>query len=293
MAGLVEEIQTKVLDRTVTAVELLRMVKLAATKLSLDATSDWVDYELKGYPNEVTVPDYREATGEIKVHNPYLGPQSVGGDPEFLRKLGKRTVRAPMSEVIALTGDGAGQLLSKLPMEVINAINKSNGSPHMDYYVHLPVAFFINMQEQVRNLILEWATNLELQGIIGEGISFTVEEKKRAANAGTIINIGTVSGHLHHGDVTGDQNRASVNSTDYSVNSITTENIFTQLTQAIDSSVSNQNDREAMLAIIREMEKSKGTADYVPWFQKLVGYLADYATVLGPFLPTLGGFAGG
>jgi hypothetical protein len=45
--------------------------------------------------------------------------------------------------------------------------------------------------DAVRNRILDWTLNLEAEGILGEGMTFTPQEKDRAA-AMTSINIGSV-----------------------------------------------------------------------------------------------------
>lgn len=292
MAGLVEEIQAKVLDNTVATTELLRMVKLAAVKLQLNDAIEWVDHELKGYPNQASVPPYRRSMGEVKAHNPYHGPQPVGGDPGMLDKIARQIVQEPITKIEALIGDGSGTLLQKLPTELINTINKANRMPHMDYYVHIPVAFFIDIQQQVRNLILDWATELEKLGILGEGISFSMEEKKLAAEAAPSITINGNVGSFHSGDVNGHQNRTTVASTDNSTNSLEISDTFDQLIQAVDSNIGNENDRETILELVRAMQAAQGTPEYKPLFQQWVGYLADYATVLGPFLPALSNLAG-
>src|SRR5271166_6150518 len=49
MASIIEQIQHDALDRSVRASDLLRRVKLAATKLSLGTVEDWVEQELNGY----------------------------------------------------------------------------------------------------------------------------------------------------------------------------------------------------------------------------------------------------
>ena len=287
MSGLVEEIQAKVLDRNVSTTELLRMVKLAATKLHLDDTADWVDHELQGYPNDAEVPAYRQTMGQVKSYHPRVGVRSVGGDPEMLDKLSSQKIREPISQVETLAGDGTQEVVQRLPEFLIAQINKMNGGPPQDYHVHITCAIFQNITQQVRNLILDWAVTLERKGILGTGISFTVEEKQKAAAAGPSISIGVLNGSLHNGDMNDSQNRTNVNSTDNSTNTITTENVFQQLTQAIESSIGNHNDRDTILGIIRDMERTKGTAGYTAWFQKFMGHAANYVTVFSPFLPAL------
>lgn len=213
MAGLVEEIQAKVLDKSISTTELLRMVRVAATKLRLDDTADWVGHELKGYPTEVPIPDYRKTKGQVKSHHPHWGVRAVGGDPEMLDRLSSQEIREPISQIETLAGDGTQEVIARLPEWLIAQINKWNGGPRLDYHVHIGCVVFQNVSQQVRNLILDWATTLERKGILGEGISFSVEEKQKAAAAGLSISIGTLNGPLHQGDVTGNQNRWSTRST--------------------------------------------------------------------------------
>lgn len=290
MAGLVEEIQALSLDTTVSIAGLLRRVKLAATKLNLQDAIEWVDSELKGYECDDDVPDYRQVTGELKAHNPQFGVLPVHVTNDVFKDICNRRVTQSISAIENLKGDGLGTVMVKIPF-IAKHMNEANNTPGTDYYVHVPQTAFINITDQVRNLVLEWACHLEKQGIMGEGISFSAEEKAKAESVAQSITINNY-GHFHQGDTNGNQNRSVVNSTDNSSNSITTENVFDQLIQAIDSSIGNESDREDILSLVKEMQASHGTAEYKPLFQKWVGYLAEYSTVLGPFLPALGQLAG-
>lgn len=284
MAGLVEEIQAKVLDKSVSTTELLRMVKLAASKLQLNDAIEWVDHELKGYPTRENLPDYRRTAGELKAHNPLRGPIPVNGDPEMIRKISEQDINEPISKIEALCGDGTGQLMSKVNGELTNAILKGTGGIYMDLYVHMSAAVFVDIQQQVRNLILDWAVSLEQAGVRGEGMSFSMEEKKAAEAAPSIIHN---YGVIHNGDNSGNQNRTMVGSTDNSTNSLDIDSTFQNLAQAVKTGVADEAHRKDLLEIIKAMEANHGTSDYVPLFQKLVGYAADYATVLTPFIPAL------
>ncbi|MBU0824283.1 MAG: hypothetical protein KKA44_14205 [Alphaproteobacteria bacterium] len=291
MAGLVEEIQTKVLDKSVGTTELLRMVKLAAVKLKLDDTVAWVDCELKGYEGETGLPDYRKTTGELKCHNPLRGPMPVYGDAENIRKLSERNILQPISDVEELAANAGGEAWGKLPQSVIDVINASSGGPPMDYYVHIPNLVFQNISQQVRNLILDWAIEMEKAGVLGDGMKFSSEEQKKAEEAAQNVTIHNY-GHLHQGDVTGHQNRTVVGSTDQSINSLEINDTFDQLIQAVDSNIGNQNDRDAIIEIVKAMQAAQGTPEYKPLFQKWVGYVAEYTTILGPFVPALSGLIG-
>lgn len=285
MSGLVEEIQALALDSTVNIADLLRRVKLAAVKLNLQDTIEWVDSELKGYDSEDNVPDYRKVVGELKAHIPYHGVMPVHVTNDVFKEICDRSVTQSISTVENLKGDGLGTVMVKIPF-LAKPMNDANGTPGTDYYVHVAQTAFINIIDQVRSLILEWSCGLEQQGILGEGISFSVEEKQKAEQAAQSITINNY-GHFHQGDTNGNQNKSVVNSTDNSVNTITTENVFDQLIQTIDSSIGNQNDREELLGLAEAMKAAQGTEEFKPLFQKWVGYLADYATILGPFIPAL------
>ena len=201
------------------------------------------------------------------------------------------TICDSITRVESLSGDGTEEVICRVAGSFEAALNKSNNSPGTQYYVHTAQIVFKDIVEQVRNAILDWAIGLEKAGILGDGIGFTMEEKKKAAEASPSIHIENFTGNFHQGDVMGNQNRTMIDSTDNSENSLTLNTVFEQLIQAVNDSVSKSDDREALIKIIDGMEKTKGTTGYMPWFQKIVGYAADYATLLGPFLPALSQFA--
>lgn len=62
-------------------------------------------------------------------------------------------------------------------------------------------ALVAGIAEAVRNKVFEWSLDLEAKGILGEGLTFSAEEVKRAS--GTIYNIGQFTGVI--GDVAGSQ----------------------------------------------------------------------------------------
>jgi AbiTii len=67
--SIIEQIQRDALDRAVSVSDLLRRMKLAATKLGLGAVEDWVEQELNGCKGEL--PDYRIIHGRPMVQDPY------------------------------------------------------------------------------------------------------------------------------------------------------------------------------------------------------------------------------
>ena len=57
-----------------------------------------------------------------------------------------------------------------------------------NYELHFSKRAIVNIIEQVKNKILDWALLLEENGIRGENLQFSVEEKETVKNAPQIIN---------------------------------------------------------------------------------------------------------
>jgi hypothetical protein len=80
MSGLVDQLQADAMDENVSLTILLRKVKVAAVKLGLPDTLDWVASELDGYSSPI--PDYRMLVGQLQWLNPMRGWLPVGFDSE-------------------------------------------------------------------------------------------------------------------------------------------------------------------------------------------------------------------
>ena len=292
MAGLVEEIQAQAIDPTVKLSDLLRRVKLAAAKLKLQETANWVDLEMGGYLDvqDKDIPAYRVANGQLMQRIANRGTIRAFGPPKLIAALSVMALREPISsleELATANGSLAIPLDHEIASQLITAETGFGQSYHVTFGQNVPVSIL----SHVRDMVLDWACSLENQGILGEGISFSMEEKRKAEQAAQSITINNY-GHMHQGDVNGHQNRTVVSSTDNSTNSLEISDTFDQLIQAVDSSIGNENDRETILELVRAMQAAQGTPEYKTLFQQWVGYLADYATVLGPFLPALSNLAG-
>jgi AbiTii len=78
MASIIEQIQHDALDGSVRVSDLLRRVKLAATKLSLGTVEDWVEQELNGYKGR-ELPEYRIINGQPVYKSPYESQRNLLG----------------------------------------------------------------------------------------------------------------------------------------------------------------------------------------------------------------------
>ncbi|CAN5520458.1 hypothetical protein BH10PLA2_BH10PLA2_01040 [soil metagenome] len=291
MAGLVEEIQAASLDSTVSIADLLRKVTLAASKLKLADAADWVDKELNGYKgvSETDLPPYRRGHGTLMMADTFRRRQ-LDGDPLTVRACSQVFLFEPIATIEALNDGEGDRLVKSLPHEMEKTIKDHLGLHSCTLNVEFGKSMLVGVMDGVRNAVLKWAIGLEEAGILGEGVSFSVDEKKKAAEAApSIINN---YGLIHNGNNSGHQNRTMVGSTDNSTNTIDIDSTFQNLTQAVQNGVDNKAHREDLLEIIRVMRATQGTPDYKPAFQNLISYVAEYVTILTPFLPALGQMMG-
>ncbi|MEM7667220.1 MAG: hypothetical protein AAF250_15305 [Pseudomonadota bacterium] len=91
----------------------------------------------------------------------------------------------------------------------------------------------------------------------------------------------------HYISVSGPNSRVNINSTDNSNNANTSNQVFADMRIAVNEGVSDEVQRQAILAAIDEAEEAKGTAGFTSAYQKLMGSAANHMTVIAPFLPGL------
>ena len=204
--SLVLELQEMATDRRNDVSDLLRRALVVATKLRLEDFKQWITWELHGYDHTCKeVPEYRLLRATMHVLNPYHGLQPFFMPPELEDSLCDIQFRGPISNVVGtlerqrsegmtppqfpLTSRQRTFLMQnmELPLEPMRIVSESQ---------------FDTLIDAVRSTVLEWSLKLEDEGIVGEGMGFSPEEKERAA-VSTQIHIGNFQGVL--GDVSQSQ----------------------------------------------------------------------------------------
>ncbi|TPL64104.1 hypothetical protein [Mesorhizobium sp. B2-3-15] len=207
MAGLVEEIQRDALNPTIPVSTLLRKVKVAAAKLKLDKVEDWVEHELNGYFG-AELPSYRKLYGRAQAFNPYRGwIPIILGSAEENDIISRFDVRESLSSLESTIARSTGHLEMPFPPEIVSLLNRDMGVQFGRMAIHVPISQGQSVVEAVRNLILDWALDLEKAGILGEGFSFNDSERtlaKEAAVTYNINSIGTFAGNMGSGNTAGD-----------------------------------------------------------------------------------------
>lgn len=196
MSGLVLELQRDAMDKSVDVSDLLRKAMVVSRKLGINEIEDWINKELTGYGKESEIPDYREISGEVKVYNPYHGWQPLHfRDHNFAEVLSTRKIGQAVGQLDSIRKNNSNGYL-QVPF---NEHTKNRLMGLMDIALE-PSLLVSDTQlhkilEGVRNEILNWSLDLEAKGIIGDGMSFSREEKKAASKITYNVtnNIGSMS----------------------------------------------------------------------------------------------------
>ncbi|MBC7944821.1 MAG: hypothetical protein H7X91_06090 [Burkholderiales bacterium] len=183
MPSLIEELQRDSLNQQASVTQLVQKCLVVATKLGIDEFANWSRLELDGY-KEAEVPGYRVVRGQPQVFNPYRGHQPLHfGDLKQAERLSEMNFNQPIGELehelrhAEKTGLGDFQVLYPPAVEKLlrNAI-RFNLQPSLN----VNASQFRRILDAVRKAVLEWSLRLESDGITGEGMSFSREEKETA-----------------------------------------------------------------------------------------------------------------
>jgi fructose-specific phosphotransferase system component IIB len=207
MNGLIIEIQKACLEEAVSVESLLRRVKLAATKLKLGDLESWVDSELNGYSSEL--PPHRILHGQPAGWNPYHGwvPVQTNG-ALFAEFLGTAMVAQGISGLRDLISSNDGDIYHfPIPDGLVTKMNKLMSVSTARMVVQVPRGGIVGILDFVRNKVLDWAIEMERNGVVGEGLSFDEQEVESAKIVMTTFNIGKIdnfAGNMGTGNASGD-----------------------------------------------------------------------------------------
>lgn len=183
MSSLVEELERDALIQDVSVVELLRKCMVVAAKLGLQDFATWCRLEINGYKDQ-EIPDYRIVHGQPQVFNPYQGYQPLFfPDVKLTERFSRMDFNQPIGqiehELIGAEKEKSSAFriqfdpsVEKVLMDAINF--------RLQPFLHVSSSELRKIIDAVRNIVLEWTLKLEQDGIVGEGMSFSKEEKKKA-----------------------------------------------------------------------------------------------------------------
>lgn len=187
MKSLVLELQQESMNPETKVSDLLRKALVVATKLNVKEFREWIDQELHGYKGDAaSIPKYRHIKCELKATRPMYGlVPAIIGNAELEEKLSILPNNQPISELehFACEKESGSTLQAPLPGDIARELNSKSFALGIIPTRVIGQARIHGIIESVRNIVLEWSLKLEADGILGEGLTFSKEEKATAASA--------------------------------------------------------------------------------------------------------------
>lgn len=187
--SIVIELEKAAIDSNSDTLLLLRKAYLVARKLEISDFQKWINCELNGYKDYDKIPDYRTITGELKGWNRYYGwipvviPDSCTEDAFCTRKFFDS-----IPSLVNLISEADGNIVSySFDGKTLETLCRMTGHAS-NYTLQFSKNAIANIVEQVKNKILDWALLLEENGILGEELHFTENEKERVNSIPQIVN---------------------------------------------------------------------------------------------------------
>lgn len=197
--------QRMALDNQSSTPDLLRTAKSIAVKLQLADVATWIDYELDGYPEDVTLPDYRITKGKLMGLNPINGPIPMSvSNTQHENMLRTVHIKAPLTELARAYNDPEATMIFSFPTEYSYQLQQNKPE-----FLRFPLiqqigqSKMLNVVEKVRNRLLDWSLELEQQGILGENLQFSQQDKDKAPMT---VNNFNFNGNINNTGVLGADN---------------------------------------------------------------------------------------
>lgn len=180
------------MDREVQVSDLLRKALLLAKKLGIDEFAAWAEAELDGYfgLEEAEVPAYRFSHGQPKMQDRFgrWGPIHFPDD-ELEEMFTRRPNGQPISQLEGMLEGRKDQRNLMMPYQadvqsrLWEAVGEQGQAGLFVQYSDIQ-----GILDAVRTAVLKWTIRLEEEGVIGDGLTFTEEEKEKAGQTPQNVN---------------------------------------------------------------------------------------------------------
>jgi len=199
-------------DRT-SVMELLRYAKTVASKLRLDDFEAWITHEKDGYPDPREVPRYRQIPTQLMAKEGGGYSPVPWRDQIYAKYFSETPLAHPINEIQRLIEKVKDSRLdgSLIPEEWAMLEADFPGIRRYNLVRRMSTASIAAILDAVRDRIHDWTLELEKQGVLGEGMTFTKEEQQIASSV-TINNFGNLI-HGNHGSIAHAENSPGANVT--------------------------------------------------------------------------------
>lgn len=194
MPALVPELVNAAMEPSTSPSDLLRQALVVARRLAVPELTDWISSELKGYKSD-DVPEYRRVRARFMGLDEKDNLIQFPTSPEMIELFSNFAVRDSVPLLMSYAQDKI--TIYSVPTSIDERFTQRAYEKYR-FRMH-PVRVLSDIQqqgilEQVKTRVLEWALDLEAKGVLGEGMTFTPQEKQTVQEQ-----------HYHFGDVSGSQ----------------------------------------------------------------------------------------
>lgn len=189
MSSIVIELRQDALDGAVQISDLLRKALTVASKLRIVEFKKWTENELSGYKDIREAPGYRRIGGSVSGKDPYGNWQQIKlPDSESENLLSNRPCDQPIAEIESLLHDSTSSFWHMPFSPEVQQIFFRDMPFYSQIALLVPRINLVRIVDAVRTTILNWSLKLEEDGIVGEGLSFTNQERETAEKSSYNIN---------------------------------------------------------------------------------------------------------
>lgn len=290
--SLLREIQQAATDPEFDLPSLLRKCMILANKLGNPEFKQWLSFELNGYPDRSTLPEYRvfavRICGEFSGYPGRRIPECEiheGCVPEQHRKsLFTCNMQLSVASINSLIAHSPYAVHLPLDLRLADSFNNKIyvGMSCLRAWKDIPINQLIGIIDIIRTKILDFSLKIEAENPkAGEASVNTLpipqEKVQQVFNTyitGNGNNIATASHHVSQ----------ETNNTD------THAEVFSQLQDAL-RSIGDESVTETITATVEEMRTAKDKPSFLSHYTQFTSLLADHVQILGPvvtpFLPIL------
>ena len=206
--ALIHDIQSELLDAEKDVGSTLLKLKILASKLEVDILEDWVTREIEGYPNDVSIPNYRKTL--VIYIGDFVGvglQQTNATIPSLLiaKYAGEKWLVHEISES-----------LSVIDWQIKNKSEETFG---------LPIASDLKLLLRGNGKILTGMNLIEIKGIIDVGAFIRIQQAVRTKALDLVSKIEKEIPSVANIDIGGEGSKVSATESD-AVSNITQQTIY-------------------------------------------------------------------
>lgn len=217
--SIVHKLLRDIADPAISVASLLRTAKIVATKLGQSDALHWINRELDGYcDGDEGVPPYRRLHGSLRAFHPVAGWKPIlFPDPETEEILSA----APMGSSLGSLEQGFSRRQGKGEQQgfgfSLTPSRKATTCQAIgtttEVVLDLDAGQLWGIIDRVRNLLLDWALELDRAGVVGIDMDFSPMEKQEAkvVTQNFFIQNAGVVGNVTDGATVSNNQSASVN----------------------------------------------------------------------------------